>query len=77
MSIILDEIRPCVIEEQTKTLLNEFRAFRHVFRNVYGFNLVCERIDRLLVIFPETIASFKKHINEFIDKMDKIINDNN
>jgi len=39
MSTEVAGTRPAVLSEPVKVQLDEFRAFRHVARNVYGFNL--------------------------------------
>jgi hypothetical protein len=73
MALDIDGIRGRVISIETRDLLNEFRGFRHVFRNIYGFNLVCERIERLLDIFPETVNMLKFDIKSFIEAMNEAL----
>jgi len=49
-----------VISETVKVQLDEFRAFRHVARNVYGFNLQPVKLERLVTeaatLTPRVIA---------------------
>ena len=73
MSVAIQGERPAFISVNTKLLLNEFRGFRHIFRNIYGFNLMPERIERLLEIFPETVDELKKDVEKFIAEMESII----
>jgi len=40
-------VRPAVIDDALYRLLDDFRGFRHVFRNTYGFKLDWER-ERLV-----------------------------
>ena len=35
----IKNIRPAVLSQETCQMLDEYRAFRHVVRNVYAFNL--------------------------------------
>lgn len=73
MSMPIEGERPAFINTDTKLLLNEFRGFRHIFRNIYGFNLMPERIARLLDIFPEAVDNLKKDVGKFINEMESII----
>lgn len=47
MRIAIEGIRPAVIDEDSFVFLDEFRAFRHVFRESYVFSLDAERIRML------------------------------
>ncbi len=73
MSTDIANIRPYVISSLTLQYLNEYRGFRHIFRNIYGFNLIAERIERLLDLFDPTIKLLKQDIQSFIQKMDEAI----
>lgn len=44
MSIEIPAIRPAVISQETYDLLNNFRGFRHVARNLYVYDLDAKRI---------------------------------
>jgi hypothetical protein len=73
MAVDIDDIRPHVISIKTRDLLNEFRGFRHVFRNIYGFNLICERIEHLLDILPVLTEKLKQDMDNFIEEMDNVL----
>ena len=47
MTIPLKNIRPQVISEELAADLDEYLAFRHLFRSIYGFELKGDRIARL------------------------------
>jgi len=47
MAIEVPTIRPRVLSEPSATLIDELRAFRHVFRHSYGYSLDSERVSRL------------------------------
>ncbi|MGQ9825655.1 MAG: ribonuclease toxin HepT-like protein [Desulfotomaculales bacterium] len=51
----------------------QLRAFRRIFRNIYGFNLSPEKIKELLSRLPEVSGVFKREFNSFVDKMRKLI----
>ncbi|WP_027364703.1 ribonuclease toxin HepT-like protein [Desulfotruncus alcoholivorax] len=73
MSLDIPDIRPYFITKETAAKLDEFRAFRHVFRNVYGFNLSTERIVDLLNKFPQTVGCLEREVYAFIKTMKEIL----
>jgi hypothetical protein len=46
-------IRPAVISQDSAVMVDEFRRFRHLVRNVYTINLVPEKMDGLMDALPE------------------------
>lgn len=60
------KIRPPVIQLETAALLQDYRRFRHVARNIYGFTLDWIRIKPLLDNADKTIAAFVADIERFI-----------
>ena len=60
-------IRPAVISEQTKAALDKYRAFRHLARNIYTFNLDVKRIRGLVENLSETIEKVCSDISVFLD----------
>jgi hypothetical protein len=73
MALPLPTHRPAVITKNTMETLNEFRAFRHVFRNVYGFSLSPVRLKLLLDSFPGAIDSLSGDLKSFLKQMREII----
>jgi hypothetical protein len=73
MTMDIPEVRPPLLSKETAAMLDEFRAFRHVFRNVYGFNLSSERIVDLLNKFPQITNCVEKEVYSFIQTMKKIM----
>ena len=49
-------VRPAVISETTCALLDEYRGFRHVVRNVYTLELNPSRIKPLVEKIPTLLA---------------------
>lgn len=75
MALTVPQVRPSLLTKDTAVLLEEFRAFRHVFRNVYGFNLSSTRIGDLLKKFPDTVNDFQKEAIAFINVMGQVLPD--
>lgn len=69
MTIEIKSIRPHVISEDLAAELDDYLSFRHVFRNIYGFELRGERIDRLVSKFEQVSKIFNNQILEFLIKM--------
>jgi hypothetical protein len=66
MTLELKDIRPAVISNELAASLDEFLTFRHLFRNIYGFELIGDRLDRLVEKFFTASDHFKKEIEDFI-----------
>lgn len=69
MSIIIEDIRPNLISEESLSLLSELRAFRRFFRHAYTYELdtgkvklVLEKAQRLRSIFKKDLTGFIKSI---------------
>jgi hypothetical protein len=45
-------VRPAVLSEATRRRLDAYRGFRHVVRNVYGYNLDPDRVRQLAGELP-------------------------
>lgn len=67
------EIRPALLTAETAARLDEFRAFRHLFHNVYGFNLSAKHLQELVKEFPETASRLEKEVKDFIISMKDIL----
>ena len=48
MTLDIDKVRPPVLEAETADLLNEYRKFRHLVRNIYTLNLDPSRVGSLV-----------------------------
>ncbi len=64
-------VRPAVISARTFTLLEEFRGFRHVARNIYTFQFNPERLEKLVQKLPETFASTRDELLAFADFLEE------
>lgn len=65
MTLPVEGIRPPVLSEELAAELDEYLAFRHVFRNIYGFELKGERIIRLSKRLPHVAGRLKEEIGAF------------
>lgn len=72
MSIELSDIRPPVITSNLKEALEEYLEFRHLFRNVYGFELKKERLKVLLENFDDVFLGFKNSIKAFMNFLERL-----
>ena len=66
MTIPVEGIRPRVISDELAADLDEFLAFRHLFRNIYGYELKGGRIGFLAGRLEEVAGKFKKEVREFV-----------
>ncbi|GBF33183.1 hypothetical protein DCCM_2282 [Desulfocucumis palustris] len=73
MVLDIPEVRPPLLSRETAGKLDEFRAFRHVFRNVYGFNLSPDRIVDLVNRLIHTADCLEQEVHTFIQTMKKVM----
>jgi hypothetical protein len=67
MTLELESIRPAIITRELHDLLVPFLGFRHLFRNVYGFVMDGERLDRLDARFDEVFLRLRVELRRFLD----------
>ncbi len=65
MALDVNNLRPAVISRETLKALDEMLGFRHVVRNLYGFELEPERIDKLIRLALDVLPRFRKEIDDF------------
>lgn len=65
MATHIETVRPAVISEQTTRQLDEYLRFRHLFRNIYGFELDWDRCYRLLANLPVVFERLEKELTAF------------
>ena len=66
MRLAVPGYRPAVIDDELYRLLDDFRGFRHVFRNCYTFELDWERERLVASRFRRTAALLHFQVNEFL-----------
>jgi hypothetical protein len=67
MSAEFPSIRPAVLQRSSRNCLNEYRALRHVIRNVYTFNLKPSRIQELMALLPDCYGAITDDFNAFCE----------
>jgi hypothetical protein len=65
MSIEVPGIRPAVISLELKEMLEEYRGFRHVVRNVYTYHLDPEKLKPLVKNIRNVIQKLEKELTAF------------
>ena len=73
MSAEIPEVRIPVIRQETRHCLDEYRAFRHVVRNVYTFRFRFSRIEELvseLHICYDSVFSDLEKFSLFLSTLD-------
>jgi hypothetical protein len=61
------EGRPAVLTRETTTRLREFLGFRHIVRNLYGFELDPDRVAALVANYPEVWANVQTDVRAFVN----------
>jgi hypothetical protein len=70
MTVPVEDRRPVVLSTALAADLDDYLSFRHVFRNIYGFELQGERLSRLASLFPAVSRRFEEEIRAFLGKID-------
>ena len=72
-SLEIPGVRPAFISKQTELKLDDLRKFRHVIRNIYGFNINSEKEQVILKMLPDISLAVRTDINYFFEQMDILI----
>ncbi len=72
MKLEIPGYRPALIDEDLYYALNEFRAFRHVFRHAYSFHLDWGKIKILASKYPVTFQRFSQQVEIFLQSLEVI-----
>lgn len=75
MTLAIPEGRPPVLRKETAAELDKYRAFRHVFRNVYGFNLDPWRLEQLLRKLPRAYGDLQTDVQDFLAALRALLPD--
>jgi len=74
LSSALTGVRPAVLTPETRAGLDEFRAFRHIVRNVYTFNLRASRLEALVHALAPCNAQVRGDLQAFADLLERLAN---
>jgi hypothetical protein len=67
MTLDLANIRPPLLRKESAQALEEFLRFRHLFRNLYGFELEWKRIQPLLRRLPSVWSRVRNDFDRFLE----------
>lgn len=67
MTLNIPGLRSPIISKGTAKMLDECLRFRHLFRNIYGFDLKWTNIKRLLKKMPAVYATVEKDIKDVFE----------
>ncbi len=65
MGTDIEMVRPAVLDREMVRQLDEYLRFRHLFRNMYGFDLEWERCRELLNDVPATFEGLAQQLSLF------------
>ena len=66
-------LRPAIISAEMHEVLNEYKAFRHLFRHAYAKELRWRKMDHLALDINQVWSLFASSISELIVFLQKII----
>jgi hypothetical protein len=69
MSIPIKGVRDSVISESLFKEFKEYLRFRHLFRNIYGFELKWKRFKNLSFSLSDVLAELKKNLKKFTNQL--------
>lgn len=72
MSGEIKGLRPSVISQSTRMALDEFRALRHIIRNVYAFNLRPVRLNELVTNLPQCFDAVRDDLLKFAQFLESV-----
>lgn len=65
MSMEIPQVRPAVISEELRDMLEDYRGFRHVVRNVYTYHLNPEKMERLITKIDSVLEKLTVELSAF------------
>lgn len=72
MSADIPQVRQAVITRKLADELEEYLRFRHLFRNIYGFELRWERCEALAKKVPDILQKFTSELEDFFRFLDTL-----
>lgn len=69
------EKRPAIISVEMHEVLNESKAFRHLFRHAYAKELRWRKMDHMVLDINQVWSSFGSSITEFIVFLQKVVDE--
>lgn len=72
MSLSIPEVRPPAITPHLAERLLDYLRFRHLVRNVYGFELEEGKMEPLVMALPGTAREVAAQIGAFADELERV-----
>ena len=69
MALEIRSVRPALLDDSLAVRIDELRAFRHVFRNVYQSSLDPGRVRALQERLPEVMEGFAGAHGRFLEQI--------
>lgn len=73
MQLEIPGVRPALLDRESVRVIDELRAFRHVFRTLYDERLDAERLALLQKRMPSARAAFTRAHDAFVRKVAAIL----
>jgi hypothetical protein len=71
MAAEVPSVRPALISEGTRRMLDEYRGFRHVVRNVYAFRFDLAKVGNLVQDVSAVFSQARAELLAFADFLDQ------
>ncbi len=68
----IQQTRPAIISDESASVLDELRRFRHLVRNIYTFSLIPEKIEPLVSSLPELWSRLRAELLAFADFLEDV-----
>ena len=72
----LPDVRPALISQDSALVLDQFRRFRHLVRNVYTMNLVPDKMAGLMSALPGLWSRLRAELLAFADFLEHLAHAN-
>lgn len=72
MTADIPKIRPAVINVDLRNKLDDYRAFRHIVRNVYAHNFLPEKMKPLVGNLNDVYSKTQEKLKSFCDFLESI-----
>lgn len=73
MTLNIPGFRPALLNEETASLIDELRSFRHVFRNLYQIGIKPEKVMAVQSLVPEAVERFREAVEEYINRLNILV----
>lgn len=71
MASEVPSVRPALISEETRWVLDEYRGFRHIVRNVYAFRFDLAKVEKLAQEASAVFAQVRAELLAFADFLEQ------